>query len=224
MQQLIVYLLVQKVAYRKVLEDDGKGKQKVEVEQVAAWKILMFKGSFATRLFVSQDKRRGTVRLPCCYAHSDLCCKKTLLKILTTFGEARTESWEFAETNQHEPCHRCDWMKSNNMMYERDDYSWNSKRQRHHSIRICFKTDKEACFAGGLPVGAPGTDEGLCGVVASATFHTTSIFRGITHASAEQQPMAQPHQHFQQLYALLLLHTQATTLLHMHAIPVCSRV
>ncbi|CAL8463236.1 g2770 [Coccomyxa elongata] len=56
-----VFRGIKKVGYRKVLEDDGKGKQKVEVEQVAAWKLLMFKGSFSTRLFVSQDKRRGIV-------------------------------------------------------------------------------------------------------------------------------------------------------------------
>ena len=53
---------MQKVPYRKVLEDDGRGKQKVEVEQLAAWKLLMFSGSFSTRLYVFQDKRRGIVR------------------------------------------------------------------------------------------------------------------------------------------------------------------
>jgi hypothetical protein len=45
-----------------VLEDNGRGRQKVEVEQVAAWRFLKFSGSFATRLFVHQDKRHGTVR------------------------------------------------------------------------------------------------------------------------------------------------------------------
>lgn len=44
-----------------MLEDDGRGRQKVEVEQVAAWKLLMFSGSFSTRLYVFQDKRRGVV-------------------------------------------------------------------------------------------------------------------------------------------------------------------
>ena len=67
-------LLAQKVGYRKVLEDDGKGKQKVEVEQVAAWKLLMFKGSFSTRLFVFQDKRRGLVRLPRSCTHLTSYC------------------------------------------------------------------------------------------------------------------------------------------------------
>ena len=40
---------MQDVTYRKVLHDDKKGRQKVEVEQLAAWKFLMFSGSFATR-------------------------------------------------------------------------------------------------------------------------------------------------------------------------------
>ena len=55
-----VLLPAQRVVYRKVLEDDGN-RQKVEVEQLARWKILMFSGSFSTRLFVYQDKRLGTV-------------------------------------------------------------------------------------------------------------------------------------------------------------------
>ena len=52
---------MQDVTYRKVLHDDKKGRQKVEVEQLAAWKFLMFSGSFATRLFVFQDKQKRTV-------------------------------------------------------------------------------------------------------------------------------------------------------------------
>ncbi|EIE21311.1 hypothetical protein COCSUDRAFT_43073 [Coccomyxa subellipsoidea C-169] len=56
-----VFKGIKKVPYRKVLQDDGRGKQKVEVEQLAAWKFLMFSGSFATRLYVFQDKRRHIV-------------------------------------------------------------------------------------------------------------------------------------------------------------------
>jgi len=52
---------MQDVTYRKVLQDD-KGKQKVEVEQLAGWKFLMFSGSFTTRLYVYQDKQDRTVR------------------------------------------------------------------------------------------------------------------------------------------------------------------
>ena len=52
---------MQDVTYRKVLHDDKKGRQKVEVEQLAGWKFLMFSGSFATRLFVFQDKKQRTV-------------------------------------------------------------------------------------------------------------------------------------------------------------------
>ena len=54
----------QRVSYRRVLEDDGN-RQKVEVEQVARWKVLMFSGSFSTRLFVYQDRRSGTVSALC---------------------------------------------------------------------------------------------------------------------------------------------------------------
>ncbi len=54
---------LQAVSYRKVLRDDGAGRLDAEVEQIGQWKFLCFSGSFATRLFVYQDKRRGTVRL-----------------------------------------------------------------------------------------------------------------------------------------------------------------
>ena len=32
------------------------------MEQLAAWKFLMFSGSFTTRLYVFQDKPQGVVR------------------------------------------------------------------------------------------------------------------------------------------------------------------
>ena len=49
------------VTYRKVLEDDHKGRQKVEVEQAAQWRFLFFSGYFFTRLFVHQDRPEGVV-------------------------------------------------------------------------------------------------------------------------------------------------------------------
>lgn len=52
---------VSAVTYRNILEDDGAGKQRVEVEQAAAWKFLIFSGVFLTRLFVSQDRNEGSV-------------------------------------------------------------------------------------------------------------------------------------------------------------------
>jgi hypothetical protein len=52
----------QAVAFRKVLRDDGKGRLDAEVEQVGQWRFLCFSGSFSTRLYVCQDRRRGTVR------------------------------------------------------------------------------------------------------------------------------------------------------------------
>ena len=53
------------MAFRKVLRDDGKGRLDAEVEQIGQWKFLCFGGSFATRLYVYQDRRRGTVGLLC---------------------------------------------------------------------------------------------------------------------------------------------------------------
>jgi hypothetical protein len=47
---------------RKVLSDDGHGRQEVEVEQVGRWRFGPFKGSFAVKLLVTQDKRKGQVR------------------------------------------------------------------------------------------------------------------------------------------------------------------
>ena len=74
--EILMQLLwhMQDVTYRKVLHDDKKGRQKVEVEQLAAWKFLMFSGSFATRLFVFQDRQQRTVgaeqQLPLMTPHS----------------------------------------------------------------------------------------------------------------------------------------------------------
>ena len=41
---LISYATLQANPYRKVLEDDGKGRQLVETESLATWRFLMFKG------------------------------------------------------------------------------------------------------------------------------------------------------------------------------------
>ena len=56
---------LQAVPIRKVLRDDGKGRLVAEVERAGQWKFLCFSGSFAMRLYVYQDKRRGTVGLLC---------------------------------------------------------------------------------------------------------------------------------------------------------------
>ena len=58
----LMRLALQAVAFRRVLRDDSKGRLDAEVEQIGQWKFLCFSGSFATRLYVYQDKRRGTVR------------------------------------------------------------------------------------------------------------------------------------------------------------------
>jgi len=49
------------VTYRRVLQDRW-GKQKVEVEQAAGWRFLFLSGVFYTRLFVFQDRNKGTIR------------------------------------------------------------------------------------------------------------------------------------------------------------------
>ena len=89
----------QKVKYRRVLEDDGKGKQKVEVEQVAAWKLLMFHGSFSTRLFVNQDQHQGTVSrqpapcsAPSCMAASSMSQGCTSQQPATAMRQRSTHS------------------------------------------------------------------------------------------------------------------------------------
>ncbi|CAD7702086.1 unnamed protein product [Ostreobium quekettii] len=60
------------VPYRKVLEDDGQGRQVVEVEQASGFKFLIIPILFRTRLIVEQDEqaltmsfrlaRRGTMK------------------------------------------------------------------------------------------------------------------------------------------------------------------
>ncbi|KAK9810148.1 hypothetical protein WJX72_005616 [[Myrmecia] bisecta] len=57
-----VFRGIKRITYRKVLERDAQGRQKVEVEHEAAWKFLCFSGSFRTRLFCWQDPRAGTIR------------------------------------------------------------------------------------------------------------------------------------------------------------------
>ncbi|CAI5527555.1 unnamed protein product [Closterium sp. Naga37s-1] len=56
-----VFKNIKAVKHRKVLEDDGD-RQLVEVEQSAAWRFLVFSGSFDTRLLVTQDRAERTVR------------------------------------------------------------------------------------------------------------------------------------------------------------------
>ncbi|GMH45603.1 hypothetical protein BSKO_13560 [Bryopsis sp. KO-2023] len=54
---------VKAVTFRKVLKDAGlDGEKKVEIEQAAGWRFLLFSGLFFTRLFVSENKRKGTIQ------------------------------------------------------------------------------------------------------------------------------------------------------------------
>mmetsp|Transcript_5855 Transcript_5855/g.36300 ORF Transcript_5855/g.36300 Transcript_5855/m.36300 type:complete len:253 (-) Transcript_5855:460-1218(-) len=56
-----VFRNVKQVLHRSVVEDDGN-KQVVDVEQLGRWKFLCFGGSFTTKLRVTQDRRRKTVK------------------------------------------------------------------------------------------------------------------------------------------------------------------
>ena len=44
-----------------MVEDDKRGRQKVEVEHEAEWRFLCFGGTFTTSLEVEQNEREGTV-------------------------------------------------------------------------------------------------------------------------------------------------------------------
>lgn len=44
-----------------MVKESGWGKKTVEVEQAGGWRFLIFSGLFFTRLFVTEDKNKGTV-------------------------------------------------------------------------------------------------------------------------------------------------------------------
>lgn len=50
------------VPYRKVLEDDGQGRQLVEIEQASGFKFLVIPVHFRTRLLVEQDEQALTLK------------------------------------------------------------------------------------------------------------------------------------------------------------------
>ena len=47
---------MQALKARKILEDDQRGRQLIEVEQEAKWSFLCFRGTFTTKLYVKQNK------------------------------------------------------------------------------------------------------------------------------------------------------------------------
>lgn len=55
---------VQGLKSRKVLKDDRRGEQIIQVEQEAIWKFLCFSGTFTTKLLVNQNRRSGVVGCP----------------------------------------------------------------------------------------------------------------------------------------------------------------
>ena len=54
-------MLSQAITYRKVLQDDHRGKPHIQLEHEAEWRFLVFSGRFKTRLHVFQDRAAGTV-------------------------------------------------------------------------------------------------------------------------------------------------------------------
>ncbi len=48
------------MTYRKVLENDGN-RLLVELEQLGRWRFLVFSGSFASRIFIEQNRREHLV-------------------------------------------------------------------------------------------------------------------------------------------------------------------
>lgn len=54
---------------RKVVSDDGHGRQEVSVTQVGRWRFGPFKGTFTVNLAVTQDRKHGTVDFKLVPAH-----------------------------------------------------------------------------------------------------------------------------------------------------------
>lgn len=52
---------IKAVPSRRVISDDGRGRQEVEVEQVGQWRFGPLRGSFAVKLLVMQDRRHHKV-------------------------------------------------------------------------------------------------------------------------------------------------------------------
>lgn len=46
--------IVQECTHRKVLHDDGRGRQLIEVDHKSGWRFMWQHGSFTTRLLVEQ--------------------------------------------------------------------------------------------------------------------------------------------------------------------------
>ncbi|CAG9464575.1 unnamed protein product [Pedinophyceae sp. YPF-701] len=47
---------------RKILEDDGRGRMKLQLEQEGRWRFLMFRGKFPVNLLVEQDRNKGFIK------------------------------------------------------------------------------------------------------------------------------------------------------------------
>jgi hypothetical protein len=47
-------VLVQECTHRKVLHDDGRGRQRIEVDHKSGWRFMWHNGSFTTSLLVEE--------------------------------------------------------------------------------------------------------------------------------------------------------------------------
>jgi len=51
-----VFRNIKALTSRKIIEDDHRGRQVIDIEQEAKWRFLCFGGTFSTKLFVHQNK------------------------------------------------------------------------------------------------------------------------------------------------------------------------
>jgi hypothetical protein len=52
-----IFRHMDKCVYRRVLQDDGRGRRKVKVAHEASWRFLLLHGKFTTKLVVDEDDR-----------------------------------------------------------------------------------------------------------------------------------------------------------------------
>lgn len=57
-----IFRHMDRCSYRKVLKDDGDGRQEIEVAHEASWKFLIFGGTFTTNLVVEQDNQQRLMK------------------------------------------------------------------------------------------------------------------------------------------------------------------
>ena len=56
-----IFRNIQRCTFRKIIWNDGRGHQLVEVENESDWNLFVIRGAVQTRMIVEQDMRRGTM-------------------------------------------------------------------------------------------------------------------------------------------------------------------